>query len=320
MTFEEERYAGTTLRIAMTMLLFLLLTLVRGFVITLLPLWTGALSAVGAEILEELLDDALYALCFLLPAWSFARWPMGTPAVAIDLTPNMPRNSLSYVFFGMAVTGAMVFFNAQIVNIFHYKEFSNEVLWKNDVAANYQIFLTLVGMAVIPAFVEELLFRGVILANLLPYGKGTAILGSAVLFGLMHQNAEQWLYATAAGAVLGWIFVQTRSIWPCILMHFLNNFRSTFQTVLLSRVPSATTEMALYLLYGVLLALGLLSGVRLFCAHTEHQGEPRGDEACSTLSPLRRVRLFFNLPMIIFVAWSVVNMLILILAALGILR
>jgi membrane protease YdiL (CAAX protease family) len=204
--------------------------------------------------------------------------------------------------------------------VFRYKEFSNEVLWQNDVTANYQILLMLIGLVVIPAFVEEFLFRGVILSNLLPYGKGTAILGSALLFGLMHRNVEQLLYATAAGAVLGWIFVQTRSLWPCIMMHFLNNFRSVLQTVLLSRVPSVTTEMALYSLQGVLLALGILCGVRLFCARTECEIAPCEGERDETISPWHRVRLFFNLPMIIFVAWCVADMLILILAALGILR
>lgn len=321
MTFEEKRYVDTTVRIALTLLLFLLLMLARGVFVAFLPMLTADLSAISAEILEELTGALLYCFCFLFPAWTFPRWPSATPAVSLDLSLSMPRHALHYVFFGVAVTGAAAFFNAQIVSIFHYSEFSSEVLWDSEVTSNYQILLMFIGLVIVPAFVEELLFRGVILSNLLPFGKGTAILGSALLFGLMHQNAEQLLYATAAGAVLGWIFVQTRSIWPCVLMHFVNNFHSVLQTVLLSRVPQATTELLLYLLQALLLALGLFCGVRLFCDRKSNtEAEPdsaeNGRDACA-LPLARRVRLFFNVPMIIFTAWCVANMLFLIMMSLA---
>lgn len=313
MTFEEKRYTGTMVRIALTLLLFLLMMLVRGALIAFLPMLTLDLSAAGAEIAQELLGAFLYAVCFLFPAWIFFCWPSVTPPQPIDLSPTMPPKALLYVFFGVAVTSAAAFCNAQIVSIFHYGDFSSEVLWESDVSANYQLILMLVTLVIVPAFVEEVLFRGVILSNLLPYGKGTAVIGSAVLFGLMHQNAEQLLYATAAGAVLGWIFVQTRSIWPCVLMHFVNNFHSVLQTALMSRVPTATTEAVLYLLQGVLLALGIVCGVVLF----GQRGRENVQEATYPLPPARRVRLFFNVPMIIFVAWCVVNMLLLILMSLA---
>ncbi len=320
MSFEERRYAGTTLRIALTMLLFLLLMLVRGVLVSFLPMLTAPLSALSAEIVEELLRSFLYAACFLLPAWTFFRWPSATPPVSPDLSLSMPPRSLCYVFFGVALTSAAAFFNTQIVSVFHYSEFSNEVLWDSEVTSNYQIALMLLGLAVVPAFVEELLFRGVILTNLLPYGKGTAVLGSAVLFGLMHQNVEQLLYATAAGVVLGWIFVRTRSIWPCVLMHFVNNFHSVLQTVLLSRVPGPATERALYLLQAALLALGLVCGVMLFCKREPMDvstSDAAAQVADSALPLARRVRLFFNVPMIVFVAWCVASMLFLIMMSLA---
>ena len=315
MNFEEKRYAATMTRIAGVLLLFLLLMLVRDVAGALLPTLSLGLSAMSAEILTELLQAVLYAICFLIPAWAFFHWPCAVPARPLDLSLSMPRHTLCYVLFGMAVTSAAAFFNAQIVSVFHYGEFSSEVLWNNDVTENYQLVLMLVSLVVVPAFVEELLFRGVILSNLLPFGKGTAIIGSAMLFGLMHQNAEQLLYATAAGAVLGWIFVQTRSIWPCVLMHFVNNFHSVFQTALLSRVPSEAAEKLLYLVQGALLLLGLVSGVVLFLQKDPAEQTDEGAECVLPVS--RRVRLFFNVPMIIFVAWCVASMLFLIMMSLA---
>lgn len=316
MSLAERRYTAATTRIAGVLLLLLLLLLVRGAVAVMLPTVTRGLTAISAEIVTELLLAALYALCCLLPVWAFFHWPCAFPAKPLDLTPALPRHTLGYVFFGVAVTNAAAFCNAQLVSVFRYSDFSNEVLWQSEVTANYQLILMFVSLVLVPAFFEELLFRGVILSNLLPFGKGTAIVGSAVLFGLMHQDIEQLLYAVAAGAVLGWIFVRARSIWPCVLMHFINNFHAFFQTALLSRAPGAATERILYLIQGVLMLLGLVCGVWLFLDKEESKDVQGGAKECE-LSLSRRVRLFFNVPMIIFVAWCVASMLFLLMMSLA---
>ena len=46
--------------------------------------------------------------------------------------------------------------------------------------------LNLVSTAVLPALVEEMVFRGYILGALRPQGDGLAIVFSAVFFGLLH--------------------------------------------------------------------------------------------------------------------------------------
>ena len=42
--------------------------------------------------------------------------------------------------------------------------------------------------AVVPLFVEEFLFRGVILSQFRKYGDVFAVIASALLFGLLHRN------------------------------------------------------------------------------------------------------------------------------------
>jgi hypothetical protein len=79
------------------------------------------------------------------------------------------------------------------------------------------------SLALVPAFCEEFLFRGLICRRLMPYGKPLAVLGSAILFGLMHGNLGQLFYTTMAGVMLGWCFVETGSIWPGVIAHMLNN-------------------------------------------------------------------------------------------------
>jgi len=94
---------------------------------------------------------------------------------------------------------------------------------------------------------EELVFRGVFLSELLTWTHRNsrsawglrarywvAQLGCAVFFVLLHwpawwhhlglsQTMERSLPIFAVAMVLGFIFAQTRSIWPCIGLHWLNN-------------------------------------------------------------------------------------------------
>jgi len=73
---------------------------------------------------------------------------------------------------------------------------------------------------VIAPVLEEMLFRGIILRSFLgQYSRRGAILGSAFLFGLAHLNIYQFAAAVALGAISGWLYERTRSLWPCILLH-----------------------------------------------------------------------------------------------------
>lgn len=69
---------------------------------------------------------------------------------------------------------------------------------------------------------EEILFRGLILRNLLPYGKKIAIFVSALLFGLYHGNIVQSPFAFAVGLVLGFVAVEYNIVWAMAL-HMFNN-------------------------------------------------------------------------------------------------
>lgn len=69
---------------------------------------------------------------------------------------------------------------------------------------------------------EEIIFRGVVLRHLEPYGKGFAILMSAFLFGIFHGNLVQIPYAFLVGLVLGYVAVEYNILWAMVL-HMINN-------------------------------------------------------------------------------------------------
>ena len=95
------------------------------------------------------------------------------------------------------------------------------------------LFVNLVGIALIPGFFEEFMVRGTLVGSYRRTGRlRAAILLSALIFGLMHGNATQFFYAAVAGIVLAFLYILSGSIWPGVFLHFLNNGSSVVEEYL----------------------------------------------------------------------------------------
>jgi len=98
-----------------------------------------------------------------------------------------------------------------------------------NVSIGMRLLLALLVVCVAP-FVEELVFRGVLLsgfASRMPIG--WAMLASAAVFGCVHLPDFKFAwYPVPALVILGlasaWLRVRTRSLWPSITLHATNNF------------------------------------------------------------------------------------------------
>ena len=82
---------------------------------------------------------------------------------------------------------------------------------------------TLAGSVLLPAVMEELLFRGVVLHALYPAGEKTAVWICALLFMAAHGSLSQWLPALAAGLLLGAVTFYTGTLRWAVLLHLCNN-------------------------------------------------------------------------------------------------
>lgn len=86
------------------------------------------------------------------------------------------------------------------------------------------IFLSVINFSLVPALTEEFIFRGIVLNSVRPYGKTFAIFSSAFLFGLVHGNLEQFVFAFITGMFFSYVTLLTESLLPSVIIHFLNNF------------------------------------------------------------------------------------------------
>ncbi len=82
----------------------------------------------------------------------------------------------------------------------------------------------LIMIVVIPAIVEELLFRGLFLSSFLrntnPF---TAIALTSFMFAAMHFSLVKLFTTFILGCAFGIMVYRTKSIYPAIFLHFVNN-------------------------------------------------------------------------------------------------
>ena len=88
-------------------------------------------------------------------------------------------------------------------------------------------------VALVGPVVEELFFRGGILRVLLRTCRRpwVAIVVSGLIFGIVHMNPAQVVFASLAGMLLGWLYWRTRSLIPCMVVHVLNNSFSVWSSL-----------------------------------------------------------------------------------------
>ena len=185
--------------------------------------------------------------------------------------PNMKLNfRLSPAIFLLIPAAVGVNFLVAEINSLLLLPINFNILFSQDAPESYHLYnfiLDTIGTAMVPAFCEEFLFRGLILFALLPYGKKTAIYGSAILFAFMHQNPGQFLYTFVLGIILAYMAIESDSIWGGILLHFVNNFLSVGLTALVYVLPEDVGMIVYYVLFYGIMIVGLLIAFGLLLYH-----------------------------------------------------
>lgn len=177
---------------------------------------------------------------FLLPAWLFARLVSnGHAAGFLGCRPTPPA---AYLLGLAAFLALMPWINAtttwndavlqsgqdSAVGLF-FKQMSerNEALLQLflNQTGRGAFGLNLLTLALMPAVCEEFFFRGCLQSFLMGHTRHpqTGIWLTAFIFSLLHLDPAGFLPRLFLGALLGYVFAASRSLYPGILLHFLNN-------------------------------------------------------------------------------------------------
>jgi membrane protease YdiL (CAAX protease family) len=84
--------------------------------------------------------------------------------------------------------------------------------------------LKVLVVVILAPLLEEFICRKQIIDRTRQYGEKTAVLLSAMVFGLFHQNLFQFFYAFALGLVFGYIYIRMGRLRYTVLLHMIINF------------------------------------------------------------------------------------------------
>ena len=123
-----------------------------------------------------------------------------------------------------AITAAGLFLNAA-VSFWIPKSFLKSYQ-PEKVLLSGSLVLIIVTNCILVPILEELVFRGIVLGQLLLWIKKPVFLPvflSALFFGAFHFNPVQFLYGLLMGLLLGFYYERTRHLAGCMIAHGLTN-------------------------------------------------------------------------------------------------
>ena len=216
------------------------------FAVVMLIVCANICAAVLAMIANfykpEIIEDSRYALVVS----GIAMYAVGSPIAIIMLLFSTPRQSIgerkkigfgswmkylciAFMFMlagnlvGIAITGG--------IGIALGRPITNPVADMLGGGSWIIVFVTTVIAA--PIF-EEIIFRKLLIDRMGSFGEKTAIIASALAFGLVHGNFSQFFYAFGVGLLFGYVYCKTKNIWYTIAMHMVINGVSGVLTAYIS--------------------------------------------------------------------------------------
>ena len=187
---------------------------------------------------------ALTAGVLLFGVWLFAarRHADGWRLLGVRRVALKPMLGLSALTLGASLLGGAIYAAIVIALGWDFllpSQDIDEILGSGALRA---LNFAMVGS--IAPFAEELFFRGFLMAALIRLmGGARGILVSAAIFAVVHIDIGAMIPIFVTGALLGWLYIRSGSIWPPTLAHAAQNILAmTFannQTI--SSIPISST-------------------------------------------------------------------------------
>lgn len=181
-----------------------------------------------------------HIIIFIVPAIIYLLLTKQSPKKVLRLNKLYFKDIILIIGLAFVCQPIMTFFSL-ISQFFFENEIGNFV--GEIVNTPYWILLLLV--AVLPAITEEITIRGVVLSGYDNKNIYVACAASGLLFGIMHLDPQQFLYATVLGFILALVVRITNSIFASALIHFIINGTSITMQKIVSLLPMESNDTSL---------------------------------------------------------------------------
>ena len=213
-----------------------------------------ALNSSTSNISEQALRQFKWAqflsaiITFIIPSLVYAYLSDERPPQYLGLKRNVNLIVLFIVIFLLIAAQPFALYLGQLNQQVNFGQMQGELqkseafyekAMNNFVRMNSlgDLMVNLFIVGLLPAFAEELFFRGSLQTILERWTRTpwVAILLSSCTFALLHGTVFKFLGILTLGIVLGTLFQITRNLWYNIFFHFLNNSLALITTFYASR-------------------------------------------------------------------------------------
>ena len=186
------------------------------------------LAAVGVNILTnglgyQWLAGVLAPLSTALPFVAYLIFRREDPSDYLKFEKTGFSGGVLCVLGGLAIVllgNYPAAFISDFFSAFGYQSAASLIFGEESLAA---VLLKIGVTALLVPFMEELVFRGIVLSSLRKYGIGFSIVASALIFGMAHMDFSTAVFAFIAGLVFGFLYAKTNNLWLAVWIHALNN-------------------------------------------------------------------------------------------------
>lgn len=208
----------------------------RTFLITLLIYVGGSFlwSLIGKRFVDSFyVDIAVSQLLVCVPPFVYLKIS-GTkvreliPYKKIKISDALLAVVMTYLFYPLMLV-------MNLLTMFFVENTSAELA---TTMGQENVFLNILFVALLPACVEEFVFRGVFYQTYRKSSMKVALVLSGLLFGCMHMNFNQFLYTFVFGMILVLMMEATGSIITSMICHFLLNLNGVLLSGLYGNIKS----------------------------------------------------------------------------------
>lgn len=187
---------------------------------------------------------------------------------------------------------------------------------QNDIANPIQnlinstdLWLNLILISLIGPIFEEIIFRKILIDRTIKYGPLASILVSAIIFGLIHGNLNQFCYTVLVGGFFAYVYIKTGQIKYSIGLHIILNMLGSVLSMIVNNsavnLSNAfnTTDLAILVFYFILILIALFVGIYTLVEYIQKKRKQKNSIDLKIIKPV-----FLNAGMICFIVFYIIRM------------
>ena len=257
------------------------------FEILLISTMLQGLAAALINLIDpSLMQNNTVVLLLVFAPIYFVAFPAGIKMLQrIDAYPVQERKFGADAFIAAFCVCVFMMYAGNLAGVFITSIFNEGVALDplSFIANNDSVVLRTLIAVLFGPFVEEYVFRKLLIDRINIYGERLAVVTSALMFGLFHGNLSQFFYAFLIGLVFAYSYIRSGKLAVPFGLHMAVNFiggvaspyfyqfadLETLQTIQNTTDPDAmmqllTPGIVAYMIYATFLMVVVIAGFIIF--------------------------------------------------------